>query len=60
MTQAMRSYIGTLNLISTVNQAKLDTFFSKADSDKDGMINKEEMINYVSANNISYPKNDMN
>ncbi len=47
----VKNYLNTLSLISDSNKAKLDTFFSKADSNKDGLISKEEMTAYADATN---------
>ena len=55
-----KNYLNTLNLISVENKAKLDTFFTKADSNKDGLISKEEITAYADSTNQTYSENDMN
>ena len=51
IAMGVKNYLNTLNLISVENKAKLDTFFTKADSNKNGLISKEEITAYADSTN---------
>jgi hypothetical protein len=47
IAMGVKNYLNTISLISDSNKAKIDTFFSKADTNKDKLISKEEMTAYA-------------
>ena len=51
IAMGVKNYLNTISLISDSNKAKLDTFFSKADTNKDKLISKEEMTAYADSTN---------